>query len=59
MFFAEILLDLEAAIDSYDVPDKGITKPGRCVLLGFAEGIRDINIEMFLIYGCPHRPKEN
>ncbi|XP_071227732.1 regulator of telomere elongation helicase 1 isoform X3 [Salvelinus alpinus] len=24
----QILLDLEAAIDSYDVPDKGITKPG-------------------------------
>lgn len=28
----EILLDLEAAIDSYDVPsDKGITKPGMYV----------------------------
>lgn len=28
----EILLNLEAAIDSYDVPsDKGITKPGRYV----------------------------
>ncbi|KAK6307946.1 hypothetical protein J4Q44_G00212170 [Coregonus suidteri] len=24
----QILLDLEAAIDSYDVPEKGITKPG-------------------------------
>uniref|UniRef100_A0A674D0N1 Regulator of telomere elongation helicase 1 n=1 Tax=Salmo trutta TaxID=8032 RepID=A0A674D0N1_SALTR len=26
--FAEILLDLEAVIDSYDVSDKGVTKPG-------------------------------
>ena len=30
--FTEILLDLEAAIDSYEVPgDKGITKPGMYV----------------------------